>query len=307
MRSAASTALAWLVLTQASGGADLELPAEQVAAERDRLAALGFERMLERQQRLTRVSSEIRYRSAALCPEKQSRVLGIVAATWSALPRAYREAAYQRYGVDDLVRILWVLPGYPAAQAGVRAGDTILQIDGAETHSANFDELDAKDLAGATTLKIERDGEIVDLQLETRKGCFRPAEIAVLDSVDVHSEGTRVVVYSGMLRFVESDDELAVVLGHELAHSLLGRPSGSALEEAEVDRLGLYLAARAGFDVSVAPELARRFAREFPFALEDRAWHSHRSSADRDAALASVVREIELKRERGEPLEPGDR
>jgi hypothetical protein len=287
-----------------AGSADLALSADEVAAQRDRLAALGFDLMLERQKRLTRVSSEIRYHGAALCPRKQSRVLGIVAATWGALPRAFRETAFQRYGVDDLVRVLWVLPGYPAADAGVLAGDTILQVDGHETHSAHFDEPSAQDLPDVTTLKIERDGEIFDLQLETRKGCFRPAEIVVLDTIDTQSEESRIIVYSGMLRFLPSDDELAVILGYELAQGLLGQPAGTTLGETEADDLGLYLAARAGYDVSIAPDLIRRLAREFPLALEKRAWHGRRSPAERAAALESAAREIALKLERGERLEP---
>ena len=96
MRSVVAGGLAWLVLAQSAGSTDLELPAEEVAAQRDRLATLGFELMLERQKRVTRLSSEIRYRGAALCPQKQSRVLGIVGATWGALPRAYREVAYRQ-------------------------------------------------------------------------------------------------------------------------------------------------------------------------------------------------------------------
>ena len=108
-------ALWWLAAPVASAG-DLALSDAEVAAQRARLAALGLERMLERQQRLTRVSADLRYRGAALCEEQQSRVLGIVAASATEIPKAYRETAYQRYGIDDLVKVLWVLPGYPAGR-----------------------------------------------------------------------------------------------------------------------------------------------------------------------------------------------
>ena len=294
----------WLAVPVASA-ADLELSEAEVADQRARLASLGFEQMLERQQRLTRVSSELRYHGAALCEQRWSRVLGIVAASAAEIPEAYRETAYLRYGIDDLVKVLWVLPGYPAADADLRAGDTILEIDGRETHfAAALEQRSAGDLPNTTALKIERDGEVRDLQLETRIGCFQPAKIEILDNIDAYTEGERIVVYSGLLRFLESDDELAVILGHELAHALLGDGLDPAAAEREADAVSLYLAARAGYDISVARGLSQRFVREFPLALEARTGHTHLRSPERSLALEATTREIQRKLVHGEPLEP---
>jgi hypothetical protein len=297
-------ALWWLTASVATA-ADLELSDEEVAVQRARLASLGLELMLERQKRLTRVSSEIRYRGAALCENRQSRVLGIVAASAPEIPSAYRDTAYRRYGIDDLVKVLWVLPGYPAADAGLLEGDTILEIDGREAHfAAALEQRGAEGMPNTTVLKIERDGEIRDLRLETRIGCFRPAEVKIMDNIDAYSEGERTVVYSGLLRFLESDDELAVILGHELAHALLDEGLDPVVAEREADALGLYLAALAGFDVAVARDLSQRFIREFPLALETRTGHTHLSSPERALALEAATREIQGKLDRGEPLEP---
>jgi membrane-associated protease RseP (regulator of RpoE activity) len=297
-------ALWWLVAPVGLAD-DLELSEAEVAEQRARLASLGLERMFERQQRLTRVSSQVRYRGAALCEPRWSRVLGIVAASAAEIPAVYRETAYQRYGIDDLVKVIWVLPGYPAADAGLEAGDTILEIDGREIHlAAALERRRAEDLPIATLLRIERDGEIRDLQVESRIGCFRPAEVKIMDNIDAYSEGERIVVYSGLLRFLESDDELAVILGHELAHGLLDAGLDPAAAEREADRVGLYLAALAGYDVAVARGLSERFIREFPLALEARTGHTHLSSPERALALEATTSEIQAKLDRGEPLEP---
>ena len=198
-----------------------------------------------------------------------------------------------------------MLPGYPAADADLRAGDTILEIDGRETHfAAALEQRSAGDLPNTTALKIERAGEVRDLQLETRIGCFQPAKVKILDNIDAYTEGEQIVVYSGLLRFLESDDELAVILGHELAHALLDDGLDPAAAEREADAVGLYLAARAGYDISVARGLSQRFVREFPLALEARTGHTHLRSPERSLALEATTREIQRKLVHGEPLEP---
>jgi len=301
---AGALAISWMAASAATSN-DLTLSDAEVTAQRERLARLGFALMLERQRRLIRVSSAIRLHGAALCKDQQSPVTGILAATSAELPEAYRETAYRNYGVEDLLKVLWILPDYPASEAGLRTGDTILEIDGRETHtSAYLDQGTPTDSKTFTTLKVERGGEIFDLRFEARNGCFRPAVLSVLDNVDVRTKGTRMVVYSGMLRFAESDDELAIVLAHELAHELLGQKLSTEVAESEADYLGLYLVARAGYDVAVAPDFARRLGAEFPLALEERAGHIHPMSEARSIALADTLREIEAKLERGEPLEP---
>lgn len=42
------------------------------------------------------------------------------------------------------------------------------------------------------------------------------------DDINAYADGERIFVLSGMRRFLESDDELALLLGHELAHNMMG-------------------------------------------------------------------------------------
>jgi predicted Zn-dependent protease len=42
--------------------------------------------------------------------------------------------------------------------------------------------------------------------------------------INAFADGEEISVTTGMLRFVNNDDELALVIGHELAHNVLGHP-----------------------------------------------------------------------------------
>jgi predicted Zn-dependent protease len=74
--------------------------------------------------------------------------------------------------------------------------------------------------------------------------------------------------------------------------------------ESEADYEGLYLAARAGFNIADAPDFWRRMAAEHPGSIKKNFAASHPSSPERYLALENAVKEIESKREHGDSLLP---
>jgi predicted Zn-dependent protease len=84
---------------------------------------------------------------------------------------------------------------------------------------------------------------------------------------------------TAMLAFVANDDELAVVLGHEMSHSILHHPVMSEGEgilagfgigagaiwqrEAQADRFGLRLMAAAGYDLDAVIPFWRRYLMKY--------------------------------------------
>jgi predicted Zn-dependent protease len=87
--------------------------------------------------------------------------------------------------------------------------------------------------------------------------------------------GGKIVVFTGLLKFVRDDDELATVIAHEVAHTLAGHQNERTVrdrtdddgllglpyshdKEAEADRIGLLLMTNAGYDSHRAVEFWRR-------------------------------------------------
>jgi predicted Zn-dependent protease len=146
------------------------------------------------------------------------------------------------------------------------------------------------------------------------------------DAVNAWTDGEGVWVSRGMIRFLKSDDELALVLAHEMAHAYRGHipylkakraleaalsvaldifapgsgRAGAILmdaagkkfdrdQEREADLYGLIWAHKAGFDVSVAKDLWRRMAIEVPESIEAGFLSSHPSSAERFLSLERLA------------------
>ena len=74
--------------------------------------------------------------------------------------------------------------------------------------------------------------------------------------------------------------------------------------EAEADYVGVYLMARGGYDIGLAPNFWRRMAVIHPGSIKTNHASTHPSSPERFVALESAVGEIRAKLNAGQPLVP---
>lgn len=291
-------ALALVGPTQASSQ---ESPS--IDAEVNRLRSAAFRIALDRRIRLLRVSEAIRVHGRELCAKKVSPVLGVIATSEGELARAFRETARRDFAVEGRVSLLWVEPGYAAAEAGLRAEDVILEVDGKRLRrAADLYSRHSGRIGTHMSLRVDRWGRVFDVQVPVNLGCFAASWMHDSDYVGAYMTGQQVIMTTGMLRFLESDDEIAVILGHEFAHYIL-RTGSTPDYEADADYMGCYLAARAGFEVDVAKGLWERYASLSPFSLGKKS-RTHPGTAKRSLALEATIAEIRAKQARGVPLLP---
>jgi peptidase M48-like protein len=182
--------------------------------------------------------------------------------------------------------------------------------------------------------RVERVGQRL---LETIPGHPNVQFVIVNGDSSINAGATfgQVAITSGMLSFLQSDDEMAVVLGHELAHIeeghvLKGTVSSLALgilatvldarvpgagraaggvgqlflnhytqtQEREADDVGLRYAYAAGYDPRVAESIQERMAVEVPQSMSAGYFDSHPSSVER---AVSARHEAEELLARGDP------
>lgn len=89
-----------------------------------------------------------------------------------------------------------------------------------------------------------------------------------------------ISINKGMLEFVKNEDELAIILGHELAHFNLGHKRSNHENEFTADRVGAIYAERAGYDRCRGVIVIKRFNSE--------AGDTHPSSRERYNRLRCV-------------------
>jgi hypothetical protein len=290
----------------------------RAAALREDLYEESVRLYVARHSRLLAVSYAIRTAGTELCGEQIGPILGLAA--WRSNPmfgRSFFDALDRVYGVRaGDVAVVAVQPDSPADRAGVRVGDQVLRVGVDEIYS-DIDVFDRTHTAGTDSISITvlRDNAEWTVELPPLLACHHEAFIEIGDlMLTDRARGDHFYVTSGYIRFAQTDDELALVVAHEIAHRLAGmRVVPGPQVEVRADRLGLYLAARAGYDIAVAPEFWDRVALEQPWSLSEDVEHygwtrvpPHGYMPSRAAAVRRVVDEIEEKIERGLPLLPGN-
>lgn len=211
---------------------------------------------------------------------------------------ADRITMIQRHGLDRGPGILTVLADTPAARSGLVAGDVLLAVNGRPFPSAtaiaamanrdsrrkameaNEFQLEDQLRAGPARLRILRGGRETEAVLASVQGCLGRVRLARSSQTNAFANGRYVVMTTSMLEFLRGDDELAVVLGHEMSHNILrhptildeqGVPKGGIARalgknakrvwrtEEQADRLGIRLMAAAGYNVQAAIPFWRRY------------------------------------------------
>ncbi len=69
-----------------------------------------------------------------------------------------------------------------------------------------------------------------------------PIRVVKSSQINAYNDGSEIVVYTGMLRFVHNADELALVIGHEYAHFRFK-------SETRADQYGAKYMANAGYNL----------------------------------------------------------
>jgi hypothetical protein len=311
----------------------------QMAAAADTLTKIA-----DLQHRLYKVAAPLLIQNAELCKGQARNLLGFTAKNRWSYPGDYNEAAHVAFGMDERLQVTGVLAGSGAARAGLQTGDVLLAAGGkplpAGEHAlSQAGAIFGKIIASQASLPmtVERRRSERQLTIPVTRACAFAIELGNADNVNAYGDGSRVLVTRGMINFTHDDDELAFVLAKTMAHNMLGHPAmqrnsatiGSIIDnlksivpdtsmligsggikampadvDAAADRLGIYLAARAGYDIEEAPAFWKRLAEAYPPTVLNGYSANHPALPQRLAAVEKATAEIKSKRSGKRPLLP---
>ncbi|GAA4025381.1 hypothetical protein GCM10022212_23910 [Actimicrobium antarcticum] len=305
---------------------------------------IALRQLVALQDRLDRVAAPLLVNNPALCKGNARRLLGFTAKTKYSYSDEYLQAAQKLFKLDERLQVTGVLPGSGAARVGVARGDSLIAVDDkALPQGRNAERQAAAILAplvnGRANVKltVQRKGNTVVLDVPLTTACAFRVELGNSDAVNAYSDGHRVLVTRGMMRYATSDQDLSYVLARELAHNALRHPvrlrnsatiagvidnlirikpdlnmiTGTAgikpysqEMDAAADTIGLYMAARAGYAIERSSVFWQGLASQYPASITNGYTALHPSTEFRIAAIDKAKMDIRAKQSAQKTLLP---
>ncbi len=178
--------------------------------------------------RLAAVSSKILTEGAKFCEERKHIGPYLGMRVWSKyyFVKEWRPAAVSRFGLGKEVQLYLVDPGSPADSAGLKIGDVILALNGKPLPSGKkaikeFEETirELAKIGVPLEIAIRRGEEQQKISVTPSMGCKSKLLLAHDGPINAYADGENIVIFKGMMDFFETDEEMALIVSHELAHN----------------------------------------------------------------------------------------
>lgn len=199
---------------------------EVLAREEALQKKMVFERSMKDEARVYSLAFPLLGANAEFCGSYIRPVIGLSAWNIHSVSDGYRTAAKDLYGLDDRLIVKTIARKSPAQKAGILSGDILESINGQALSGASAAKTFDSTVRGAkgqpVKIGVRRNGRAQTYTVAPIMACNFPASVEHENSaINAYADGKKIVVTRGMIRFAENDEELALVLAHELAHNAL--------------------------------------------------------------------------------------
>lgn len=202
--------------------------AEEIAAEQSRQQYFQIQNFATQNARLQTVAFKVLAANVNDCRGNIIPQLGFRALAQGDVSEAKRQITTAALQLDEeRPTAIGVVSGGPAAKAGMLPGDVVTRVEGHMAPKKSWPSWLSSYVknVGSTrpmAIEVRRQGQTKTLSATPVFVCDIPVELAEDGDVNAYTDAKKIVVYAGILRVAQTDAELAVVVGHELAHVTLG-------------------------------------------------------------------------------------
>jgi len=214
----------------------LDLPAvdEQRLKQETRYQRIAIVKdAFQQQRRLNRISHRLGGAARELCRGREVNQLGAYFSDWDERASEWLELAIEATHInlhEHGIEVVDVLENSAASRAGLKVGDHIIRIDGAplprgrgtmRMFRKKIEQMRTAD-ASRLNLRVRREAIFLTLSITAEKACEFPAVLTNSQALNAFTDGEVVYFNRGLASFTKSDDEVASILAHEMAHITMG-------------------------------------------------------------------------------------
>ena len=124
-------------------------------------------------------------------------------------------ASYYKLPTEDGCVVVGVIDDYIADLTGIKEGDIIKRIDGKEIKDSGHVTFKPNK---TSTVVVERNDTKLSFDVDPEEKPYVRIRLKETGKINAYAKFSGIEFTTGMVHFVEDEDELAVIMGHELAH-----------------------------------------------------------------------------------------
>jgi len=291
--------------------------------------------LLQRQERVYRVAAPLIIKNAVLCRTQARPLLGFTAKNQYSYPPELAVAARQSLGLDERLQVMQILDGSGAMRAGLKRGDILQTIQDlniptgpqAEPDTARMLSPILKNLS-ELNITVVRQNQPITVNVPLTLACAFAIDVGNTQHVNAYADGRRILLTRGLLDWLSTDEDVAVIIAREIAHNvlqhakqlqqmatlsividnlLLFKPDQVAANSSngikitpekmdqEADRLALFMLARAGYDTANFTRVMQKLV-QAPNASQAITYQTlHPWTDGRQSVIQTTIKEIRQK------------
>lgn len=177
-------------------------------------------------KRLQAVASKVIVSNAGLCADKVKPYYGFSAWNNEMFKDDWKRAAEAKYNLTGQIHVSYVAAGSEAELAGLKEGDIIQAINGKLTAYGK----DATNKFADNLKETGKQGEPIEftirsgseekkISIKSVPACDFNVLLSPDDIKNAYADGKNIVFMKGMMDFFKTEEEIALVFSHELAHN----------------------------------------------------------------------------------------
>lgn len=300
--------------------------------------------LLQRQERIYRIAAPLIIKNAVLCRTQARPLLGFTAKNQYSYPPELAVAARQSLGLDERLQVMQILDGSGAMRAGLKRGDILQTIQDltiptgpqAEPEAARMLSPILKNLT-EINITVIRQNQPITVNVPLTLACAFAIDVGNTQNVNAYADGRRILLTRGLLDWLSTDEDVAVIIAREIAHNvlqhakqlqqmatlsividnlLLFKPDQVAANSSngikitpekmdqDADRLALFMLARAGYDLASFTRVMQKLA-QIPNASQANTYPAlHPWTEERQSVIQATMKEIRQKQSAKKALVP---
>ena len=197
---------------------------DEIDKEAERQKRISYAKYIDQMSLVKSIGYRINSLNADIC-NKTDFNSGITYANENVIGLKIAKFFPSKLNLGPKVSIINIVENSPADKAGLAVGDIILELEGftfpegknaLKKISKHFKDFEEKEIK---KIKIDRNGQILKFDINQIKICNYPIIFTQDKIVNAYADGKSIIMTQGMVDYAKDDNEIALVIAHELAHN----------------------------------------------------------------------------------------